>query len=50
MHWGVGPAERAEVRVRWPDGEATGWQPVDADTFVLVNRGEPGVEVVTPGG
>jgi hypothetical protein len=49
IHWGLGEAERAEVRVTWPDGEATGWQPVDADTFVVVNRGEPGAQVVEPG-
>jgi hypothetical protein len=50
MHWGLGTADGADVRVTWPDGEQTGWLTVDADTFVLVERGEASVTVVEPGG
>ncbi|BCH22543.1 CRTAC1 family protein [Mesorhizobium sp. L-8-3] len=39
LHVGVGTAERAEIRVKWPDGE---WSPpyrVFANNFVIVGRG-----------
>ncbi|BCH22541.1 hypothetical protein MesoLjLb_23260 [Mesorhizobium sp. L-8-3] len=39
LHVGVGAAERAEIRVKWPDGE---WSPpyrVFANNFVIVGRG-----------
>jgi hypothetical protein len=38
LHWGLGSASAAEVRVTWPDGEVGPWMPVDAETFVLVHR------------
>ena len=50
LHWGLGTAAEADVRVTWPDGEQTGWQPVDANTFAVVDRGDARVEVVEPGG
>jgi len=37
-HIGLGDVERAEVRVRWPDGETGPWMAVDADRFVTVER------------
>ena len=48
-HVGLGPAPGAEVRVRWPDGETTDWAPVDADRFLLVDRGQPSPTVWQPG-
>ncbi len=39
LHWGLGDADGAQVRVTWPDGEVGPWVDVDADTFVLVERG-----------
>ncbi len=39
VHVGLGAAESAEVRVRWPDGETGPWQDVEADTFGVVERG-----------
>jgi hypothetical protein len=39
VHVGLGTAERAEIRVRWPDGE---WSPpyrVFANNFVIIRRG-----------
>ena len=41
VHVGLGTAERAEIRVQWPDGE---WSPtyrVFANQFVVVDRGKP---------
>jgi hypothetical protein len=37
-HFGLGEADRAEVRVTWPDGEAGPWIPVQADQYVTVDR------------
>ena len=39
LHFGVGPAESAEVRVTWPDGEEGPWQRVDANAYYDVGRG-----------
>jgi enediyne biosynthesis protein E4 len=39
VHFGLGPADQAQVRVTWPDGEVGPWQSVKADQFVLVARG-----------
>lgn len=39
VHVGVGGAERARVRVTWPDGEVGPWQDVEVDTFVEIRRG-----------
>jgi hypothetical protein len=38
-HFGLGPADRARVRVTWPDGEAGPWTDVDGNRAVLVDRG-----------
>ena len=37
-HFGLGDAERAEVRVHWPDGAVGDWQAFDADQYVTVSR------------
>lgn len=40
IHAGLGTAERAEIRIHWPDG---GWSPtyrVFANNFVIIRRGE----------
>jgi hypothetical protein len=39
IHVGVADAERARVRVTWPDGEVGPWQDVEVDTFVEIRRG-----------
>lgn len=39
LHTGLGTDDRAEVRVRWPDGEAGPWMTVTADQFVTIERG-----------
>ena len=42
-HFGLGPAEAAELRVTWPDGTATDWLPVETDCTVRITRGTGGV-------
>lgn len=37
-HFGLGGADRAEVRVQWPDGETGPWLPVEADRFWIIER------------
>ncbi len=39
IHVGIGEAEQAEVRVRWPDGETGPWMTVPAGTFATIERG-----------
>ncbi len=38
-HFGLGPAEAAQVRVQWPDGEWGPWLDVKADGFYELERG-----------
>jgi hypothetical protein len=33
MHFGLGAAGRAQVRVQWPHGDWSAWQAVEADRF-----------------
>lgn len=42
MHFGLGEAKDARLRVQWPHGEWSDWTAVAADGFYLVNR-ETGV-------
>ena len=44
LHFGMGAATSAEVRVTWPDGEVGPWLPADADRIVTVRRGASAVE------
>jgi hypothetical protein len=39
IHIGLGKRARVEVRVQWPDGEIGPWIEVEADRFVLIERG-----------
>jgi hypothetical protein len=39
LHFGLGTADRAEVRVTWPDGEVGSWQAVAADQLLQIRRG-----------
>jgi enediyne biosynthesis protein E4 len=38
LHFGLGNAERAELRVSWPDGEQGSWIGVDANQRLVVER------------
>jgi hypothetical protein len=39
IHFGLGPATAADVRVQWPDGEWGPWMHVDGDSFAMIERG-----------
>ena len=39
VHFGLGLADRARVRVQWPNGEQGPWLTVDANQFVTIQRG-----------
>jgi hypothetical protein len=39
IHFGLGKAKRAQVRVMWPDGNIGPWQAVQADRFWIIERG-----------
>jgi len=49
VHLGLGNAERAEVRVTWPDGEESAPYRVFADQFVVIERGAKGAAYWYPG-
>ena len=49
-HFGLGDADVARVRVRWPDGELGSWIPVEADRFVVVERGADEATAWSPAG
>ena len=38
-HFGLGHAHTARVRVAWPDGDVGRWLPVNANQFVVLERG-----------
>jgi hypothetical protein len=39
IHFGLGEARAAEVRVEWPDGDLGPWQRIDANQFAIIERG-----------
>ena len=43
IHFGLGDADLAEVRVTWPDGEVGPWLPVTANGFATIERGASAV-------
>ena len=49
VHVGLGTAERAEIRVQWPDGEWSYTYRVFANQFVVVDRSKPQAEYWYPG-
>jgi len=46
-HFGIGAADRAEVRVIWPDGGTDDWQVLTGNRQFVLHRGKP-AEVWTP--
>jgi enediyne biosynthesis protein E4 len=48
VHVGVGTAERAEIRVKWPDGEWSAPYRVFANNFVIIGRDAPGAKYWYP--
>jgi hypothetical protein len=50
IHIGLGTAEKADVTVHWPDGEAGPAMTLDANQFYEVERGATDAKPWTPGG
>jgi hypothetical protein len=40
-HFGLGEDTQAEVRVTWPDGTVSDWQPVDGNNFYILKPDQP---------
>ncbi|MGF1665038.1 MAG: CRTAC1 family protein [Acidimicrobiia bacterium] len=49
IHFGLGDATAAEVRIQWPDGETGPWIDVSADTHVVIERDATTPAVWMPG-
>lgn len=47
-HFGLGVAERAQLRVRWPDGTWSSWIRLFANQFVLIEKGATVARVWMP--
>lgn len=39
IHFGLGAADHADIRVQWPDGESGPWLPLAANQFARIERG-----------
>ena len=37
-HFGLGGEDDAEIRVQWPDGMWSAWQPAGSDRFITLTR------------
>jgi hypothetical protein len=48
VHFGLGGATSAEVRVTWPDGEVGPWMAVEGDRVVRIERGASTVTSLRP--
>ena len=49
IHFGLGDADAALVRVQWPDGEVGPWLDVEAGRFYAIERGAERARPWTPG-
>ncbi|HYU49687.1 MAG TPA: CRTAC1 family protein, partial [Candidatus Limnocylindria bacterium] len=50
IHFGLGAASDATVRVQWPDGETSPWLDAHANQFALVQRGARAIQPWLPPG
>ena len=48
VHFGLGSASAADVRVQWPDGETGPWMHVPANEFAVIDRGAGGAQPWQP--
>jgi hypothetical protein len=48
IHFGLGEAGSAEIRVVWPDGETGPWLEVTANRFATIERGAPEPRLWSP--
>ncbi|HEX6474908.1 MAG TPA: ASPIC/UnbV domain-containing protein, partial [Candidatus Limnocylindria bacterium] len=49
IHFGIGAADEASVKVTWPDGESEEALSVSADTWSIIERGTGRAEPWQPG-
>jgi len=49
IHFGLGGADAAQVRVEWPDGATTGWMSMAANRFGVLDRQVGAIEYWQPG-
>jgi len=49
LHFGLGSADSAQVRVQWPDGSTTGWMDARANQFAIIERGAAAIAPWHPG-
>ncbi len=49
VHFGLGAADAARIRVRWPDGELGPWQMLEANRFAVIERNAAEPAIWTPG-
>ena len=50
IHFGLGSADGADVRIQWPDGQFGPWQHIAADEFAIIARGASAPARWVPGG
>ncbi|MGH8927348.1 MAG: CRTAC1 family protein [Acidimicrobiia bacterium] len=50
IHFGLGSAQTARVRVQWPDGETGPWFRVEANRYLMIDREAREPEPWIPGG
>jgi hypothetical protein len=48
IHFGLGDADGAEIRILWPDGETGPWLELDANRFATIERGAPEPRLWSP--
>ena len=48
IHFGLGVAEGAEIRVQWPDGEVSGWLAMGVNQFATIERGVSEPRIIQP--
>ena len=48
IHFGLGTADAAELRVHWPNGETGSWVAIDANQFATIERGATDAELWIP--
>ncbi len=48
IHFGLGDADSARIRVRWPGGAVGPWLELDADRFAVIERGAGEPIVLSP--
>jgi hypothetical protein len=48
LHFGLGAADTADIRVQWPDGQTGPWIHAPANQFAIIERGDVEAQLWTP--